>query len=96
MKQSIETYKLIFIGKVQGVGFRYWFKNLATQNNVYGYVKNLSNENKVESIIQGNKNNLLNIIEMSKVGPNLSIVEKIVSKKIISQEIYYSFLIKDN
>ena len=31
---------LVIIGKVQGVGFRYWMKNLAINNNINGWVKN--------------------------------------------------------
>jgi hypothetical protein len=32
---------LIISGKVQGVGFRYWMQNLATNNNISGWVKNI-------------------------------------------------------
>ena len=44
---------LVIIGKVQGVGFRYWMKNLAINNNINGWVKNKMSGD-VEALIVGN------------------------------------------
>ena len=59
MNNNIKSHQLIIIGKVQGVGFRYWFNKEAIALNLKGYVKNLNNENEVESIVQGQINNIL-------------------------------------
>ena len=31
---------IVINGKVQGVGFRYWFSETAKQKNIYGWVRN--------------------------------------------------------
>ena len=41
---------LVISGKVQGVGFRYWMKNLAINNNINGWVKNKINQALVKSL----------------------------------------------
>ena len=71
-----KNLKVIFQGRVQGVGFRYTVDRLARHFNVTGYVRNLSNGD-VELIAEGEevvlqdflkairesgmKNNILNI-----------------------------------
>ena len=94
MNNNIKTYKLIIIGKVQGVGFRYWFNKEAIALNLKGYVRNLENENEVESIIQGQPNNILHFIEKCKNGPKLAIVEKVMSKNITIDKVYTNFKIQ--
>ena len=39
----MKTYKIIFKGRVQGVGFRYTARNIAKRLNLDGTVKNLEN-----------------------------------------------------
>jgi acylphosphatase len=41
-----------FQGRVQGVGFRYTVRNIASQYNVAGYVKNLA-DGRVELVMEG-------------------------------------------
>jgi acylphosphatase len=41
-----------FLGRVQGVGFRYTVQNLALKYNVRGYVKNLP-DGRVELVMEG-------------------------------------------
>ena len=53
----IKRFYIMFIGQVQGVGFRWTLTNLAHKNNIVGYCRNLNNGN-VECEIQGNKNDL--------------------------------------
>ena len=90
---EIKTYRLIIKGKVQNVGFRYWFFQEAVNLNLNGYVKNLYNTNEVESFVQGESNKITDIIEKSKKGPKLAKVEKIISKQIKTNTIYNDFLI---
>ena len=45
MNKDLTTYRLIIIGKVQDVGFRYWFSKLAISLNLNGYVLNKKNIN---------------------------------------------------
>ena len=89
----IKTYLLKIRGKVQNVGFRYWFFQEAVNLNLNGYVKNLDNTNEVESLVQGESKNITLIIKKSKKGPKFAKVEKIISKHIKTNTIYNNFLI---
>ena len=95
-RKEVKTYRLIIKGKVQDVGFRYWFSNLAISLDLNGYIQNQKNINKVEAIVQGNMKNILVIMEKSKTGPKTSIVEDVTSNKIISNVTYSRFIIKYN
>ena len=94
MNQKLNTYRLIIKGKVQEVGFRYWFSNLAISIGLNGYVKNLHNKDEVEAIVQGDMNNIFDIIEKSKTGPKFALVEDVISSKIFSNITYPKFIVK--
>ena len=92
--KKIKTYRLIIKGKVKGVGFRHWFSNLAISLGLSGYVQNQNNRDEVEAIIQGDMENILNIAEKSKTGPELALVEGVIPNKIISNATYSGFIVK--
>ena len=92
--KEIKTYRLIIKGKVQGVGFRHWFSNLAISLGLNGYIENQQNKDEVEAIIQGNMDSILNIAEKSKNGPELALVEGVIPSKIISNVTYSGFIVK--
>ena len=92
--KKIKTYRLIIKGKVQGVGFRHWFSNLPISLGLNGYVQNQHNKDEVEAIIQGDMENILNIAEKSKTGPELALVEGVIPNKIISNATYSGFIVK--
>lgn len=48
----MERWHIIFLGHVQGVGFRFTCRQVADRFNVSGWVKNLPN-NTVEMIVEG-------------------------------------------
>ncbi len=52
LNSKIERHRLVFKGRVQGVGFRYIIQSIANKKNLTGWVKNLSNDD-VEVEIQG-------------------------------------------
>ncbi|MCK4753193.1 MAG: acylphosphatase [Planctomycetes bacterium] len=54
--------KIIFIGRVQGVGFRFMAFSIANRHQLTGQVRNLPN-NTVEMIIQGNTDDIDNCIQ---------------------------------
>ena len=93
-RKEVKTYKLIIKGKVQDVGFRYWFSNLAISLDLNGYIQNQKNINEVEAVVQGDIKNILVIVEKSKTGPELAIVESVESIKINNNVIYSEFKIK--
>jgi acylphosphatase len=59
----------IFVeGRVQGVGFRYFVKQLAEENNITGWVRNRYDD-RVEITAQGNDNDLDQFISAVRAGP---------------------------
>jgi len=92
--KEVKTYRLVIKGKVQDVGFRHWFSNLAISIGLNGYIQNQHNKDEVEAIIQGDIENILNIAEKSKTGPELAIVEGVMQSKIISNVTYSGFIVK--
>ena len=93
-RKEVKTYKLIIIGRVQNVGFRYWFSKLAISLDLNGYIQNQKNINEVEAVVQGDIKNILVIVEKSKTGPELSLVQDVVQSKIISTDTYSRFIVK--
>jgi acylphosphatase len=70
--------KIIISGTVQGVGYRYWLKELCDANNINGWVLNKKN-GEVEAVLV-NTNEVLFKIILSNcfLGPKKSIVENIL------------------
>ena len=89
-----KTYSLIIKGKVQEVGFRHWFSNLAISLGLNGYIQNKESNDEVEAIVQGEMKNILTITEKSKTGPELALVEGVIPNNIISNVTYYGFIVK--
>lgn len=94
MNQNIKTYRLIIKGKVQNVGYRHWFSDLAISLGLNGYIQNNANKDEVEIIVQGKMNDILNITEKSKTGPALALVEGVIPSIIYSNVIYSGFIVK--
>ena len=67
---------LIISGKVQGVGFRYWMQNLATNNNISGWVKNISSGD-VEALVIGQEEEIQKLIKQCKIGPNSATIQNV-------------------
>lgn len=66
--------KYTISGHVQGVGFRFFVYQRATELNLKGYAKNLFNGN-VEVIAEGDEINLDILLNFLKKGPSRSYVE---------------------
>ncbi len=73
MRQRIH---LFVTGKVQGVFFRQALKVMAKKNNVYGWVKNLS-DGRVEAVLEGEDTSVSNIVEWAHAGPANARVEDV-------------------
>jgi len=63
-------------GKVQGVGFRYFTKQIADQLGVKGWVKN-NPDGTVEVLAEGDEKTLKEFLEYLKNGPPLSNVVEV-------------------
>ena len=94
MEPDIKTYRLIIKGKVQNVGFRHWFSNLAISLGLNGYIQNLHNKDEVEAIVQGKMKNILSIAEKAKTGPEMALVEGVIPSNVFSNVTYSGFIVK--
>ena len=63
-------------GKVQEVFFRKFCQEKAVQLNVFGWVRNLDN-GQVEAVFEGDKENVIKMINWTRKGPALAKPEKI-------------------
>ena len=62
------TLNIIVIGRVQGVGFRWFAREQAQDMEINGYVKNLPNGN-VEILAQGREEQVWKLIDRLREGP---------------------------
>ena len=67
---------IIIIGTVTGVGFRSWLYQKANERNVYGWVRNKTN-NEVEAVLLGHEKDVDDIMKLCRKGPTSSNVESI-------------------
>ncbi|MEK7142777.1 MAG: acylphosphatase [Patescibacteria group bacterium] len=77
----INQQKIIFLGRVQGIGFRYTALKLARELNLKGYVKNFA-DSSVELVAQGDEKIISNLVE--KLRDSFS--SEIENVKIIDQK----------
>ncbi len=84
---------VIVSGSVQGVFFRSEIENLAIENGVTGWVKNLP-DGRVEAIFEGEEQSILKLVEFCKRGPPLAKVEKVSISKEAFREEYTDFRVK--
>ena len=67
---------IIVTGTVTGVGFRWWLYQKANERNVYGWVRNKTN-NEVEAVLLGHKKDVDDIMKLCRKGPTSSNVKSI-------------------
>ena len=67
---------IIIIGTVTGVGFRSWLYQKANERNVFGWVRNKTN-NEVEAVLLGHEKDVDDIMKLCRKGPTSSNVESI-------------------
>ncbi|OGG07050.1 hypothetical protein A3D05_02000 [Candidatus Gottesmanbacteria bacterium RIFCSPHIGHO2_02_FULL_40_24] len=70
MMKKVRVHLLIS-GDVTGVGFRYWTKVIAQSLNLTGYVRN-ADRGLVEAVFEGNEDNVKQMIEKCRKGPQVS------------------------
>ncbi|MDD4527435.1 MAG: acylphosphatase [Candidatus Margulisbacteria bacterium] len=58
----MKSYRVIYSGKVQGIGFRYTVKRIADKYNIVGWVRNLS-DGSVEVFVQGEELTVLSFLQ---------------------------------
>jgi len=66
---DVARFSAIVYGRVQGVYFRYFVRNIARRLSLKGYVRNLASGNAVEVQAEGEKPQLDRLLEQLKTGP---------------------------
>jgi len=64
-------------GRVQGVFFRYFVRDIAKNLGLKGYVRNLPSGDAVEVQAEGDKQQLEKLIEQLKIGPQGAWVKRV-------------------
>lgn len=77
-------------GFVQGVGFRAYIRSKARKIGVNGWIRNLS-DNRVEAVLQGDKNAIEKVISYCKKGPFFANVTNITIDWEKENEIFSEF-----
>ena len=74
---DVARFSAIVYGRVQGVYFRYFVRNIARRLSLKGYVRNLANGDAVEVQAEGEKQQLHGLLEQLKAGPPGAWVKKV-------------------
>lgn len=72
-------------GEVQGVGYRKWAKDTADKLKITGWARNAS-DGSVELFLQGQEDEINNILSLCWEGPNLADVEDVLTQDSIIDE----------
>ena len=67
---------IIVTGNVTGVGFRWWLKMEAEKKNIYGFVKNRT-ENEVEAVLLGEDIDVNELVKLARKGPSSAHVKNL-------------------
>jgi len=65
----IERRRIVVRGRVQGVGFRLYVRDLAQRMGLSGWVRNLPDGRSVEAVVQGEAANLERFLVEVRQGP---------------------------
>lgn len=84
---------MIISGRVQGVGFRYFARDIASEMNLTGYVKNM-HDGRVEIEAQGDSELLKIFVEKIRVGPQLSRVTSYTTSDMCIVENESEFIVR--
>jgi acylphosphatase len=68
--------RFLVSGRVQGVGFRYFARRVATRLGISGWVRNLP-DGAVEAVADGSPDALARFQEELRSGPTLAVVERV-------------------
>ncbi len=80
-------------GRVQGVGFRYFVRNVGNRLGLEGNVRNCP-DSTVEILVEGNEKKIAEFIKQVEKGPSLARVQRVEVVDIPVQGTFGSFLIE--
>jgi acylphosphatase len=75
------TYRIVILGKVQGVSFRVTLRERAIRHQVRGWVKNRE-DGAVEAMLHGREDKIREVLRWAESGPPGAIVTHILSERV--------------
>jgi acylphosphatase len=79
------------IGRVQGVGFRWWARRQAAELQLVGWVMNADDERSVELVAEGDPKALAELERRLSLGPPGARVEQVESRRSTASGEYDTF-----
>ena len=76
MAQDLASLRALVVGRVQGVGFRYFTERMAEEMGLSGYVMNCR-DGSVEVMAEGERGALEELLRRLRQGPSAARVEKV-------------------
>lgn len=81
MSAASERLTVRVIGRVQGVGFRWWAARQAEQLGIVGWVRNGDDERSVELLAEGQPAALAELERRLHLGPQAARVERVAASR---------------
>ena len=72
-----ERLSATVIGRVQGVGFRWWVRSAADRLGLTGWVMNGDDERSVQLVAEGSASSLDQLEQMLREGPSGAVVDRV-------------------
>ena len=88
-----ERLSAVVIGRVQGVGFRWWIRGLAGQLGISGWVMNRDDERSLELVAEGTPAALAELERLIREGPPGAVVERVETRRSPASGDYRGFQI---
>jgi acylphosphatase len=93
MKQVAVQYEIKITGSVQGVGFRYFVQKRATEFEITGWVKNMS-DGSVRVMARGDESGMNAFVDHLKAGPSMARVADVSVNRMPETEQFDGFRVK--
>ena len=91
--QSESCVEIYVSGRVQGVYFRQFTKEIAAYLGLVGYVQNLP-DGRVRTVAKGNHDNIERFVKQLRTGPRMANVESLNTKWYETDESFEDFSIR--
>jgi acylphosphatase len=91
--RDVERLSATIIGRVQGVGFRWWVRSAADRMGLTGWVMNGADERSVEVVAEGRAASLDQLEGMLREGPPGAVVDRVDASRSPASGAYDRFQI---
>jgi acylphosphatase len=92
-EEAVERLSATIIGRVQGVGFRWWVRSLADRMGLSGWVMNGTDERSVELVAEGSAASLDQLERLLRQGPPGAAVDRVEATRSPASGTYERFQI---